>query len=306
MQKDQSSRRKGIIAELVAQVLFGLSFLFTKEATREVTPLELLSWRFTIAAIVFLILIKAGFFKVSFRGKNIRMLLVLGILHPIIYFLCENKGIALTSAAESGLIIASMPIFCMLFSMLFLKTRSNRTQALGIVITIIGVCILVAGQSTSPTFNLLGYVLLFSCVIAYCLFAILNVKIPEFTSVEKAAAMVFSGAVFFTVTNLIIEAVSGNVKTFLRLPLDNRSLLIAALYLGIGSTIIAFTCNNIGIETLGTTASASFVGISTIVTVLAGAIFLHEELTITKIISTVLVITGVFIANKSQPETQSE
>ena len=68
---DQSRRIKGIIIQIISEVMFGLSFMFTKEATNSTTPLQLLSWRFTLAAVLFLVLIKLGFFKVSFLGKNL-------------------------------------------------------------------------------------------------------------------------------------------------------------------------------------------------------------------------------------------
>lgn len=297
MSQDQKKRRAGIIAQIIAQVMFGLSFMFTKEATNSATPFQLLSWRFTLAAILFLILIKAGFFKVSFRGKNLKTALLLGTLHPVIYFIFENQGIALTSAGESGTIIATVPIFALIASILVLKYRTNRYQITGIVLTIVGAIILVLGKQSSPTFNLLGYVLLFGCVIAYSIFAILSEKTAEFSSVEKAAIMIFTGAVFFTVTNLIIEFISGGPAAFLRLPFTNHTFLIAILYLGIGSSIIAFTCNNYALETIGTAATSSFQGIGTTVSVLAGAIFLHEQLSFPQIIATILIISGVFIAN---------
>lgn len=296
---DQSRRIKGIILQIIAEVMFGLSFMFTKEATNSTTPLQLLSWRFMLAAALFLILIRIGFFKVSFRGKNLKAALLLGLLHPIIYFLCENKGIELTTASESGTIIATVPIFTLLVSVFFLHIRPNRNQTAGIFITLAGVLILVLSQGSRPTFNLTGYILLFGCVIAYSLFAALSYKTEEFTSVEKACIMILSGAVFFTVTAIISELISGDLHTFASLPFANRPFLYAILYLGIGSSIIAFTCNNYGIEVLGTTSSASFAAISTLISVLSGVVFLHEPFTLLQGAATLLIITGVFIANKT-------
>ena len=294
-----SRRVRAIILQIIAEVMFGLSFMFTKEATDTVTPLQLLSWRFTLAAVLFFILIRLGFFKVNFRGKDLKSALLLGLLHPICYFLCENKGIELTSASESGTIIATVPIFALLFSILFLKIRPSRNQTCGILITLAGVLLLVLNQQSKPTFNLMGYLLLFGCVAAYSIFAILSVKAEEFTSVEKACVMIFSGALFFTVLNIIIEVISGDFSSFIRLPFTNRAFLSAILYLGIGSSIIAFTFNNYGIEVLGTTASASFAAISTLVSVLAGIVFLHEPFSLLQGTATLLIIAGVFISNRT-------
>ena len=289
---------RGIIVQIIAEVMFGLSFMFTKEATAEASPLQLLSWRFILAAVFFIILIKLGFFRVNFRGKNLKAALLLGFLHPICYFLCENKGIALTSASESGTIIATVPIFALLVSIFFLHIRPGKNQTIGIFITLAGVLILVLSQGSRPTFNLTGYILLFGAVIAYSFFAAISVKTDEFTSIEKASVMIFSGAVFFTVTEIILEGFSGSFRNYISLPFTSRSFLYAVLYLGVGSSVIAFTCNNYGIEVLGTTASSSFAAISTLISVLAGVIFLKEPFSHLQGIATLLIIAGVFIANR--------
>ncbi len=298
MIQNRSTRIKGIIMQIIAEVMFGLSFLFTKEATASAKPLQLLSWRFTLAAVLFWILIKIGLFKADFRGKNLKGALVLGLLHPIFYFLCENKGIALTSASESGTIIATVPIFALLFSIVFLKIKPDRNQTAGIFITLAGVLILVLSRGSQPTFNLLGYLLLFGAVIAYGLFAVKSVQIESFSSVEKAVIMIFSGAVFFTAAAVVTELAGGTFRSYILLPFTNRTFLIAILYLGIGSSIIAFTCNNYGIAALGMTASSSFAGITTLISVLAGVIFLHESFSLLQGIATLLIIAGVFIANR--------
>ena len=298
MDQRKSRHIKGIIVQIIAEAMFGFSFMFTKEATSFATPLQLLSWRFMTAAILFLILIGIGSFKVNYHGKNLKAVLLLGFLHPICYFLCENKGISLTSASESGTIIATIPIFALLISSLFLHIKPNKNQTIGIFITLAGVLILVLSQGTKPTFNLVGYLLLFGAVIAYSFYAAQSTRIAEFTSVEKAGIMIFSGAVFFTATDVVTELVSGDIVHFIRLPFTYRSFLSAMLYLGIGSSIIAFTCNNYGIEVLGTTASSSFAALSTLVSVLAGILFLKESITALQGIATVLIITGVFITNR--------
>ena len=298
MSMEKRRRIKGIIVQIIAEVMFGFSFMFTKGATSRATPLQLLSWRFMTAAILFFILALLGVFKVNYRGKDLKAVLLLGFLHPICYFLCENKGIALTSASESGTIIATIPIFALLVSSLFLHIKPGRNQMLGIFITISGVLILVLSQGSKPTFDPVGYLLLFGAVIAYSFYAAQSTRIAEFTSVEKAGIMIFSGAVFFTITDIITEFISGDLRHFLLLPLSGSSFLSAVLYLGIGSSIIAFTCNNYGIEVLGTTASSSFAALSTLVSVLAGIIFLKEPFTYLQGIATILIISGVFITNR--------
>ena len=298
MNREKRRHIKGIIIQIIAEVMFGFSFMFTKGATSAATPLQLLSWRFMTAAVLFIILIIIGFFRVNYHGKDLKAVLLLGFLHPICYFICENKGIALTSASESGTIIATIPIFALLISSLFLHIKPNKNQIIGIFITLAGVLILVLSQGSKPTFDPLGYILLFGAVIAYSFYAAQSTRIAEFSSVEKAGIMIFSGAVFFTLADILTELISGDLMRFFLLPVNNSSFLSAVLYLGIGSSIIAFTCNNYGIEVLGTTASSSFAALSTLVSVFAGIIFLKESFTWLQGTATILIISGVFITNR--------
>ncbi len=298
----KNKRISGIIAAIAAQVMFGFSFMFTKNATGIASPIELLSWRFITAALLFLVLIKLGVFKVNFKGKDLKPALILAFLHPICYFLCENSGVSLTTASESGTIIAAIPIFTLVLAVIFLKSKPTRGQVFGILIGIVGVLFTVLSQESKPTFNALGYVLLFGAVIAYSFFGLFSEKTKQFDAVEKAVIMIFTGAVGFTLIAVIGTLLNGTFGEFIRLPFTSREFLTAVLYLSIGSSIIAFSCNNYSIAALGMTASATFSGITTIVSVLAGVIFLGESFTIWQIIGMLLIILGVFFANRAPKE----
>lgn len=102
----------GMIATLVASLLFGFSFLFTKGAVDRVSAFTLLSWRFVTALVVMSILALCGAIKLNFRGKRFGAVLTMAIFQPVIYFIGESVGMRLTTASESGTIIAVIPYLC--------------------------------------------------------------------------------------------------------------------------------------------------------------------------------------------------
>ena len=81
------------MATLAASVLFGFSFLFTKETVDRVSALTLLSWRFVTALIVMSILWLLGIIKLSFRGKRLKTVLAMAIVQPVVYFILTAKAI---------------------------------------------------------------------------------------------------------------------------------------------------------------------------------------------------------------------
>lgn len=296
----------GSLCVIFCEVLFGFSYLFTKRITDSISPMTLLSWRFIVAFLLLNICKIAGIIKLDFKNKSISSLFLVAIFQPVLYFVGETIGINLTSASESGTIIACIPIVALLFSALLLKEKPTKLQVTGVSITAIGIILSVLTKGMEATFNPIGYIMLLLAVISYSLYSVFSEKAIEFTSTEKTYVMITFGAVTFTIIALIENLRSGTLKEFFILPFTNLDFLIAVLYLSIGCSVIAFLLYNLAISYIGTNKSASFVGISTIVTIIAGIIILKEKFTILQIIGTVLVISGVYLANVIHGSSKSE
>lgn len=287
----------GSLCAVFCEMLFGFSYLFTKRITTSISPMTLLSWRFIVAFLFLYIFKLTGIIKLDFKNKSTSSLFFVAIFQPVLYFVGETIGINLTSASESGTIIACIPIVTLLFSALLLKEIPTKLQVTGVSITATGIIVSVLAKGMEATFNPSGYIMLLLAVISYSLYSVFSEKANEFTSTEKTYIMIAFGAVTFTIIAFIENLKSGTLKEFFILPFSNIDFLIAVLYLSIGCSVVAFLLYNLAISYIGTNKSASFVGISTIVTVIAGIIILKEKFTILQFIGTVLVIGGVYLAN---------
>ena len=82
-------------------------------------------------------------------------------------------------------------------------------------------------------------------------------------------------------------------------PFSSPELMKAVLYEGLGCSIGAFFMNNVAIANIGVNRTSSFVGLSTVVTILSGVLFLRETFTVVQIIGAVVIVAGVYIANAS-------
>lgn len=56
--------------------------------------------------------------KVVINGRNLKPLIRIAILNPIIYFICETIGIRMTTASESGAFLACIPVVALIMSSL--------------------------------------------------------------------------------------------------------------------------------------------------------------------------------------------
>jgi drug/metabolite transporter (DMT)-like permease len=299
----------GVVSAIACEVLFGFSYLFTKRITDAVSPMTLLSWRFVAAFLIFNLCALTGIVKLDLKGKPLSYLVLIAVFQPVLYFIGETVGIKLTTASESGAVIACIPIAAMLFSAWILKEPPTKLQVAGVGVTAAGILLIVLTRGFEATFNLVGYLMLLLAVVAYSLYSVFAQKAAQFTSVEKTYAMIGFGAIAFTLIAVVEHARAGTLNEFISLPFTSRDFLIAVLYLSIGCSVFAFLLYNIAVATIGTNRAASFVGIFTVVSVAAGVFILKERYTTYQVIGTALVLGGVYLANMAHgsgtPEIES-
>lgn len=293
---------RGNLYALVSICFFGFSYLFTKNITEEVSALTLLSWRYLTALIVMSILIAFRVISIDLKGKTLKPLLKIAVLVPVIYFIGETYGIQLTTASESGCIVASIPAVTMLLSALILKQMPTGKMIAGIAITITGVVICVLSKGMSVSFNPLGYLMLIMGVVSYGLYGVFSRKEDRFTSVEKTYVMMALGAVVFTVLAVCERLAAGggaaSIAELAVLPVTSRIFLITILYTGIGCSVISFLLQNLAIEMIGPTKTVAYAGITTLISIVSGIVILGETFTMAQVIGAALIIGGVYIVNK--------
>ena len=124
----KNKQLSGSICALLANVIFGFSFLFSKVALDFAHPLIILAVRFTVAFAVLNILWLVGIIKLDFKGKSKRKIILMAIAQPLLYFIFELYGIENTSSAISGVIISLVPVAVLFLSTAFLKEKPSRSQ----------------------------------------------------------------------------------------------------------------------------------------------------------------------------------
>ena len=297
---DKTQKKKQIMAvvyTLIGSVMFGLSFLFTKEAVNEVSALTLLAWRFVVAFLLMCLLAAVGVLKVNFRGKSIRPLLLMALFQPILYFVGETIGVQLTTSSESGVVIACIPIVVLIFSSVLLKEPPTKLQTASIIVSVIGVILVVLVKGFSASFNPIGYLMLLLAVVGDALYVTCARRIKDFSSAEKTFLMAAVGAVCFTAAAFLEHGIHGTVGEFVTLPFHNTGFLTSVLYLAAACQVLAFLLNNYGISVIGASRTASFAGITTVISVVASVVILKETFTWVQVAGGVLILLGVYGAN---------
>ena len=258
---------KVYLAGFTMSTIFGLSFMFTKNALDRVEAFQFLGYRFSLSFLfmLFLYLVKLVKFE---KGKNYAKLIPLVIFQPVLYFSFETLGLQRVPSSEGGIIIASIPVMTAFLTPLFMKERVHLLQYLFVFASLLGV-ILMMGMSALEG-DVLGDMLLFAAVLTAVSYSFISRKLSrEFKPQEITFFMMLGGCIVF---NLIpICRGSWNLRDLLIPP-----VFVSVLYLGVLSSAVAFFLVNYMLGKVTAVQASIFSNLTTVVAVLAG-VFLREE-----------------------------
>lgn len=287
------------VTAVLSSCLFGLSYIFTKNALKTASPMELVSFRFLLAFIIMTILVKAKVMSVNYKNKPVRWLALLSFFEPVMYFIFETYGLKYTAASIGGLMISLIPIVVTILAAYLLKEIPNAKSVMYIIISVSGVILIVLMDSSKKggSTSLIGILLLFGAVFSAALFNITSRRISKkFTPFEITYFMMFSGALSFNVLSICGHILNGNIKDYFA-PLKSMTFIESILYLGVASSIIAYFLINYSLAKLKASTISVFSNISTIVSIVSGVIVLHEKFYFYHIIGSILIIAGVLGTN---------
>ena len=295
--KKNSGATIGCLCALGCEVLFGLSYAFTKTATDVASAFALLGWRFLIAFAVMAVLVALRVVKVGLRGKTLCPLLLVALFSPCLYFIGETVGISHATASESGIFLACIPVASLVASSIVLEKKPTRLQVAGILTTLIGVLITVLAVGSSSNLSPVGYGFLLLAVVAYALYTISVDKARIFSGMEITFVMLAAGAAIFVALALAEGAADGTLRELVTLPFRSPVFGVAAIYQGVGCSVVAFFLSNVAIMRIGVNRTVSFIGVATVVSIAAGTLLLGEPFTVWQAVGAVVIVAGVCTAN---------
>lgn len=276
--------------------IFGFSFMFSRLAMTAASPLQLLSLRFLFAFALMNLLLLSGKVRVNLRKPSTKWLFVLGVFQPVVYFLCENNGILLTTSSFSGVMIALIPVVSLLFGAVFLREKPTAAQVAFSLLSIGGVIWMALSGSSEGEIRPLGAVLLLGAVLSGVLFNVLSRRLSrDFTAFERTYVMFMIGCTVFTALGL---AECGGSVSVLVAPLKTPAFLVSLLYLGGVSSVGAFMLLNYSTTYLSVARTTSFANLTTVVSVLAGVFFLGEPFGWASALACAAILGGVIGVQK--------
>ena len=298
--KSKSNNLGYHLVAFVTVAIWGSTFVFTKMLLQNgLSPAQIFTLRFIIAYILLLAFaLSRHRFRLFCKSlKDELLMVVLGITGGSVYFLAENAAMLFTTATNTSLIVCSCPLFAMLlFAIVYRHSeRVSRLQALGSVIACLGMAVVVLNGHFVLHLSPLGDMLAFAACLCWAVYSLLMKP-----ATERYSSLFITRKVFFYGLLTIIPYyffVPGfpSIEVLLR-----PEVLWNLLFLGVIASMVCYVTWNWVISKLGAVVATNWVYFNPITTIIFAWWLLHEQITVWFLLGTVLILTGMYLADRKK------
>ena len=268
-------------------LIWGLTFLSTKVAVKEMGPMSLALSRFIIAVFTLLPIVALTRTSLKVEGRDLPRLAAAGFMGITLYFLFENNGIMRLSASESSIIVGTIPILILLIEILVFKRRMKPVVIVGIVLSFLGVAGIVARSDTVKS-NPAGYLYMVGAALVWVAYTFLTKPL----GLKYSLLCVTFWQIFFGTLGCIPFAIAEG-QNFASISL---SVWLNVAFLGVLASALGYWFYVIVLDKLGPSRSAVFINLIPVVSIVASFFLLGERLLPLQLVGGAAAITGVYLA----------
>ena len=280
-------------ASLLLAVLFlGSNFVAVKYTVGEVPPLPFVAARFTLAGLVALALVRALEPGGEPGRRDLLAMAGVGVLGVGANNVAVTLGVSMTTASDTALIFASVPVWGMILGSVLGLERPTRGGVLGVVVAIAGVGVVVGGGLGGSGTSLVGNLLVIAATLCWGSYAVLSLSLLERHSPLAVAAYTMLPAGLaawpFALAGLV-GTDWGGVGGGAWAAFAYSTFFVAAF---------GFWAWQRGISGVGANRALVYQYLITLVGVASGVALLGEGLTVNKIVGGVIILAGVYLARQ--------
>lgn len=287
-----------VVCTAISTIVWGLSFAVMKILLNYIDPMQVLSLRWTLAAVLFGAMYCMGKIKINLHSPYLKFAVITGLMEPGIYSILEIYGVDLMSASLAAIFIATIPTMTLIFGAILFRRKIIPLNAVGIVLAFAGVCIAtVLSPGFSVSGSLLGVICMVAAVISTAFYAFSVSKASEeFDAKAITFIMSIIGTIAYNIITLIMGYGGGTYTAFF----TNWHVLLGILFLGVGCSVFGYAAMNVLLALIDEATANNLVGnLTTVIGVIGGIIIAGDAWGIFTIIGMLLTITGVWLSSRT-------
>ena len=278
------------VALVFAAIFWGLNFAATKYAADFVPQLFIVAFRFIGGGLLLLLVLRILEPESRLRRKDILPMAALGCFGIGAAQTAFTFGISLTSAASTGLVFTTAPVWGMVLGFVLGLERPKWRGAVGVGLCILGVGIVFYGGLTSVEDSLLGDLVILLAAVSVGAYTVFSMPMLERHSPLAVATYptLFGGpAILILSLPYLGEVEWGSL---------GLGPWAALVYSAILATAFAFAAWQRGISRIGANRVLVYQYLITLTGVTSGIVFFGESLSIEKIVGGAVILVGVYLA----------
>jgi drug/metabolite transporter (DMT)-like permease len=286
----------GVSFAIFATIIWSGNFIVARGVIQQIPPFSLAFYRWLTASIIM--------FPIAIQKFNTEKAIV--FRHWKYFFWISLTGITLfntliyiaghySTAINLALIgTTSSPVFAVILAAIFLKEKIKPLRILGMIVCITGIIILLSAGSLERLINFhfsTGDLWVLAAAMSFAIYNTLVRKKPTNISPANFLFVVFSFGTLLLLPFYLWEVVTTKAVVW------DWNLTFIILYLGVGASVISYLLWNGAIGRLGSPRTALFGNLIPVFSTLQAMWILNENVTGVHIVSGLLVIVGLIIAN---------
>lgn len=274
------------LGAFIAVVFWGISFVATKAALREIAPTTLIFTRFAIGSVLLLLIVREPPPRDAWPS-----LALMGFIGVFVHQMLQSYALTLTSAVHTGWLIAITPIWSAILAAIFLRERFGAWKVLGLIGGTFGALLVITRGDFSPGVlglpSTRGDLLILVSTVNWAVYSV--VGHPTIRRIGPRRAT--SGAML--IGTLMLAPMFVIRSGWRELPRLSATGWTAILFLGICCSALGYLFWYGALEKVEVSRVAAFLHVEPIVTFVAALSMLHETVTATTVIGGLLVVGSV-------------
>lgn len=280
----------------VAILLWGASFVATRDAFDGFTPAGLVAIRFALGAafVIGVQLVRRGALLPLAVDRG-RCLLMGGILG--LHITLQAFALQYTTAQHSGWIVPCSAVLVTLGAAAFLGERLSLLNAAGVGVAALGVLLVLSAQPPELEHATAGDLWMLASSVSWATYTLLSKRPVQSSGAWRVTPLVLSTAAVVATLVSLVGPAFGAAPGFATHAPSTRAVL-AVVFLGIGSSGVALTAWSRTIERFGALRAGSLLYLQPFVTQALAVLYLGERAHWTTLAGGPIVLVGVACASR--------
>lgn len=282
------------LAAVFTTVVWGTTFVASKSILESgLTPMQTMFFRFIIGYAFTCALCPR---KLGFNSwRDELMFAGVGLFGGSMYFMFEYTALLYTKAANVGFICSLVPLQVALIDIFMFRQKFRAGFLIaGSAMALVGVALVVFNGRFAVTLSLIGDTLALAASLCWAIYSFFLHRLGTRFEPLYVTRKLF----FYSLISLLPFMLHANQLAIPK-SLFNLNVCVPLLYLSLVASLVCLWLWNVSINGLGTTIPNNYLYMLPIITLITSHIILGEEMTTYVILGGLLIISGVWCADKS-------